>query len=610
MLRYIGLAWDKRSDTQRATALSLIARLDGLPGIWNRALSTDGLHVHITDRNAKPSQCLPLVGQSGVVLGAVFSRSSAEEIDVEPRPLVCDQDTSARIVQSGGEYLINASWGSYVAIVRDARRDTTWILRSPRGSLPCFRLSYRGVQVFFSYLPDCVSLGLVQFSINWNAVARHVLKTLHTEETCLIDVLEVHYGDCVEVHQGRVTTHHYWDMHAVALSDPIEDPARAAHAVRQATKACVNAWASRHSSILHALSGGLDSSIVAACLGRAGSRPRVKCLNAYSPGSRSDEREYARLAASSSGLELIESLRNPALRFSDALNASVSARPQPYLARLEQMATELQHSSALGATAIFGGNCGDEVFMKPYPGFCAVDYVHRHGVDRGLLDVLLHASELSGISVWVALAQALRQRILPHRWDVTAFAGHYHAMINPEVLIELDKATRVDASWCRRGSGLPIGKQAHLHFMIYPEIDYRPLQEPGEPDHISPLGSQPLVELCARIPTYILSRRGWDRAVAREAFATDLPVELIRRRSKGGVGEFAYDVIRRNLSFTRDLLLQGSLMQEGFLDRRKVEEALSGRTSGVLKGLSKVFLYLTIEMWLTICKQNRMRAAA
>ena len=58
-----------------------------------------------------------------------------------------------------------------------------------------------------------------------------------------------------------------------------------------------------------------------------------------------------------------------------------------------------------------------------------------------------------------------------------------------------------------------------LHPLLRQPFDfYDPLGQGNEAERISPLFSQPLMELCLRIPTYVLTEGGWDRAVARRAF--------------------------------------------------------------------------------------------
>src|SRR5262249_6488610 len=126
----------------------------------------------------------------------------------------------------------------------------------------------------------------------------------------------------------------------------------------------------------------------------------------------------------------------------------------------------------------------------------------------------------------------------------------------------------------------------------------------GDAQYLPCLFSQPIVELCLQIPTYVLTYGGWDRAAARDAFAADIPREIARRRSKGGQGRYTLDLMERNVDAVRDLLLNGRLVDEGLLSRPKLEEVLSGRPSKVLKGTVRLRRYLMTEVWLRVCERH------
>ena len=115
-----------------------------------------------------------------------------------------------------------------------------------------------------------------------------------------------------------------------------------------------------------------------------------------------------------------------------------------------------------------------------------------------------------------------------------------------------------------------------------------------------PLLSQPLVELCLRIPTYVLIRNGMDRATARRAFAPDLPPEIIKRRNKGRIDQHIRNVLDANLNFVRDVLLNGRLVKEGLLNRRNLEMYLTRERSPADFEYSEILQeQLCVEAWLS-----------
>ena len=143
-----------------------------------------------------------------------------------------------------------------------------------------------------------------------------------------------------------------------------------------------------------------------------------------------------------------------------------------------------------------------------------------------------------------------------------------------------------------------------------PQEYYDPLGSSSNPERVHPLMSQPLVELCLRIPTYILASRGWDRAIARQAFSEDVPREILRRRSKQGMHEDMAGILKRNIDTARELLLDGHLVNERLLDRKSVEVALSGGPTEDGNAAREIFDHLSTEVWLRSWQSPALRTTA
>jgi asparagine synthase (glutamine-hydrolysing) len=147
--------------------------------------------------------------------------------------------------------------------------------------------------------------------------------------------------------------------------------------------------------------------------------------------------------------------------------------------------------------------------------------------------------------------------------------------------------------------------------LVFPPALYNPLGKLTDPELVAPLYSQPLIELALRIPTYILTVGGWERAIARRAFQHDMPREIVFRRTKGGVEEHLRAIMVRNIGLVRDLLLDGHLVREGILDRGKLAAALSGKPTRVAAGNVELYECFSAEAWARRwCGAHRLLAAA
>jgi hypothetical protein len=119
-------------------------------------------------------------------------------------------------------------------------------------------------------------------------------------------------------------------------------------------------------------------------------------------------------------------------------------------------------------------------------------------------------------------------------------------------------------------SDLPPGKRWQIGLLARLLHRHRPVPELQYASKRHPLFSQPLVELCLRIPLYTLLRGGGDRALERAAFRDVVPAPIIRRENKGTVAISAMSKIRECLPFLRELVLGGVLVRERIIDRRRL----------------------------------------
>jgi asparagine synthase (glutamine-hydrolysing) len=128
---------------------------------------------------------------------------------------------------------------------------------------------------------------------------------------------------------------------------------------------------------------------------------------------------------------------------------------------------------------------------------------------------------------------------------------------------------------------------------------YSPFAERDDPEYVCPLLSQPLLELCLQIPVYIHTAAGWDRALERRAFMDVLPSKIVQRRRKGSIGVAMNALLQTNLSLVRELMLEGLLIENQLLDRRKVEAALTGSNVTLSPMAAEIIgEHLSTEVWL------------
>jgi asparagine synthase (glutamine-hydrolysing) len=599
--RYLALIWHLSDERSRLGAIALSERLMRQPK-WVRGLNEPGVSIFHASQHPGSSDTVPLAHCAGAVLGRIFSRQIED-----PRSaarVTFDNAESSLIVASGGCRLFERYWGRYVAIVRNSHTGEVWVLRDPSGCFPCWLVVHEGVSIICADIEDCHALEVGPFTVNWRYIEGFVAYPgLQIPATALNEVSEVQPGERLRWSSGTLQRSLQWDPIDIARSAPIESYDEAVASLRATTLGCVHTWAACYDGIVHNLSGGLDSSIVLSALVSAPSRPELVCLNYFGTGPNEDERRYARLMAGHAGTRLVEhQLDAQSVRLPDLLNLRRSPRPWFYMYELEHGRYEGELGQQLGAASLFSGAGGDGVFFQARAELAVTDYLFQHGLRAGLLRTAIDAARVSRKSIWPLLWQAVRSRLFASAWDPAALAKPFaRTIVNSELLTTFKNDAGFAHPWFSPAAtrGVPPGILFHVMSVSLPPAYYSSFQRGSYPERTMPLISQPLVELCLRLPTYLLITSGLDRALARRAFAHDLPAEIARRQAKGRRDQHVRNILDANLQFVREFLLDGLMVRRGLLNREALELYLTRDRSPADFQYSEILQeHVCTEAWL------------
>lgn len=603
MFRYIALVWNVSNEQQSRTAESLDGRLRARQ--WTPVLVAKGLRAFCADLGSGTLRAQPLANDAGVILGTLFERNRDVDDDSPARRISLTGRSSEAILASQGRWLIENCWGNYVALIRDASAGTVRVLKDPTGSLPCFTTRSENVAICFSHVGDCVDLGVRRFTIDREYLRARVLGFNDLQRNPLEGVEQVRRGECVELDPAAESvvrsSRAYWNPFAFAdAASAIENPEHAAAAMRATVRSCTQALSAGHASLLHRLSGGLDSSIVAGCLGRASTQPRITCYTYFNPEGRSDERPWARLAAEHTGFEHLECPIAPAnVPLADLVRPRPATEPLPLLAYLLRRTVEHRLAAERKATAVFTGDGGDSGFCSDSFPYAVTDYLRRHGPRLAALRLASEVALRTERSTWAVLLNSTR------RWLFGAKMS--------EQLPALLTGSRLVSAPLRDGCAIPesyphpwFGELRHVPWDLIrrlgvlvstPEFYNVTDAAQAEPEVLSPLYAQPAVELFLRIPIHVHAEGGRDRGLARRAFAREVPEPILQRLWKDRAPGFHSELLLRNLDLVREILLDGVLVSEGLLDRAAVEAALVAGPSKADVLPVEIYRHLDVEIW-------------
>lgn len=485
--------------------------------------------------------------KTAITLGTVFGESRPDRTSGVTRL----RDLTRRV------------WGAYVAVAQGG--DTCSVMRDPSGRMPCFSTVFRGWRLFAAELDDLRTVGWQSTGIDWAALGDLLQEPrIRDGRTTLEGVTELLPGEAMNAAGERALI---WSPVAFAR-DQIECVDEGRAALRETILGAVSAWAATSSRILHLLSGGLDSSIVLACLAEADFADRVTCLHfTRGPGSELDESRYARLAAMRAGVDLCERTFDPrALDLSRVVELTDAPRPLGYTYSIENDDFEMEAAEAWSADACFSAAGGDGLFYQLQAKVYCADYLRRRGFSAGLVRVAYDSARLIRSSVWSTLYAG---------WKFAD--GSFDPASSARNVYLAEDVGRSASSWFNRhpwgrdARKLASGKKLHLWALLDSlnfTYDYRRAQIAQT---ILPLVSQPVIETVLRIPSYNLCSGGTDRTLVRAAFADILPEEIVHRSGKGAMDGYYAEVCAANAPLIRDRLLGGVLSSTGLLNRERIE---------------------------------------
>jgi asparagine synthase (glutamine-hydrolysing) len=597
VFRYCAFFWSDDNGPAAALGRQLVDRCRAQSAAWETAIDEPGMAVLCA--GATPSQPVRVLKERagrtlGAVLGDLFTASPVK------RCYQLGTDESERIVRTSGRQLISRYWGNYVALLRAPATRSRWVVRAPAATLPCMHLAISGVDVYFSWTEAVAALDAASFSVNWPFVARSLVAPLASTYTGYNEIRAIPAGFCKETIGERNTLRRYWDPVEIAKGEAIADFDEATDALHSAAVSCAHAWAEGVPCILHALSGGLDSSIVLGCLNTAPAKPDIVCMTHFGEGPDSDERSFARLAASRAHRELIEYQQPVDIDLHGVLHGvRFATSPGMRIPDIDRIEPDLAHERH--AEIITRGHGGDELFCRHHTMFYVADFIRDRAFHPALFPLLLHAAFTEGETVWTVFAGAIRNAFFPRAGNMMQIFTNEQAeqsLLHPDITAQLATHREFELPAGEFERACAPGKLWQINLLGGHRHYYLPSMREGDARQALPLLSQPLIETCLRIPTYLKMEDRRERAVARAAFVREVPQEILERRWKGGAEQLAWRMMRRNLPFIRELVLEGELIRSGLLNRPRLESLLNSDPASVVRATVPVFDLIGVEAWL------------
>jgi len=548
------------------------------------ALQQEGLCPVVTSDNidlyASPDTPVIRLSPGSVLIGHVFSRSSNTPIEGSAPPSISTDGKPARD-------LIENFWGEYLLIHVSDDKETTVVMRDPSGGVDCLYSMSGGF--ITSDVSIAVRAHIFSRTIDWDFIRGALLyphlKTGHTALLGLHELLPGYQlsingkGSCLE------QTWNPWDFVAATRRHRHRHEAQAD--VRHAIATTVKSWAEADATLLLELSGGLDSSIVAAGLQDA--QARIACCNLTTPVPGADERQYARQMADLLQTELhVQALGFESACF-DFPPPAHAVTPSTWFLQHASNALKEKIGSRLGVNSFFSGGGGDTVFCYTRTAAPAADAFHECGMIAGLR-AIRDLAELHQCTVWKAGRLTFRKLFSPPkspRKPNQSFLAKKSAGFVPN-----------PHPWFMAPDGALPGDRERIFDLAGTQVFKDGLERGVRWQLRMPLLSQPVMEACLKVPSWMWIAGGRNRAVARDAFADRLPAAILHRRSKGTFMNYSGAFYRRNRHCLREYLLTGQLEAHGLLDADALRQHFDHAPAPRDNAFMRIFDLCAAENWI------------
>jgi asparagine synthase (glutamine-hydrolysing) len=547
-----------------------------------------------------------------------------------------DTETIVHAYEQWGEACVQRFRGMFAFAVWDARNRRLLLVRDRLGIKPLYWCRTNDALLFGSEIKALLASGLIVPEPNYDRLPE-VLSTRYTsdEETLFKGIRKVLPGHLLVFDNRGVQTRQYWDVPerghgswptaddnedaSPHVSDHNLDPRRptiGAHPVGEFRRLLEESVRLRLMSDVPLgmfLSGGIDSSAIAALMARMIDRPLQTFSVAFKDRA-FNELEYAREVARAIGADSHEIVIDEG-DFFGALPKLVWHEDEPIA---HPSSVPLYFVSALArqhVTVVLTGEGSDELLAGygKYPR-AALNWkagaIYERLVPGGIRGSI--ARDIVPQLPRKLARYARRSFLAMDRSPETMFFDNFASirladqqqLLAPDLRASATRAAAYGPSLAYFNA--PNGTSTFLDRLLYTDMKTYLVELLMKQDQMSmatsiesrvPFLDHKLVEFAATLPdTWKL--RGWTtKRVLREAMKGLLPDSILNRPKMGFPVPFAAWTRGGWNAVARDVLLDRRSRERGILEPHAVDALLRGHAKGTTEGGDRIWTLLNLELW-------------
>jgi asparagine synthase (glutamine-hydrolysing) len=519
-----------------------------------------------------------------------------------------DSEVVAHLYEEVGARVPEYLRGMFAFALWDARKSTLLLARDRFGEKPLYYAERADGFVFASELAALVADERTPTALSMEALDSYLaLQYVPAPHTIYEACKKLPPGHTLEVRPGArpVLRRYYQISFAPTLQDISEE--EATRRVRAVVEEAVSSRLMSDVPLGAFLSGGIDSSIVVACMARATGKAVKTFSVGFTEGGRADdELPFARLVAERWRTDHHELVVEPDMvgllpsivRHHGEPFADTSAVPTRYLCEMTR-----RH-----VTVALSGDAGDEAFG----GYRR--YVWAHVAELlGRLPPPLARAVAGGLAaVPGRKARWLREYGARLGADEAArylrFVCHFSAgekaeLYTPDLAARFAGDATAASFAARLGASRAtdtVSRLQNLDVETYLPDDILSKVDVASMTHgleaRAPLVDHHVIELGASLPGRLKLRAGKGKYILKKAFADLVPPEIVNRRKKGFALPTGPWLAGRLHGFARDVLLSDAARARGLFRPEAVADLLDRHRAGEDHG-ERLWNLIVLETW-------------
>lgn len=482
--------------------------------------------------------------------------------------------------------------GMFAFSLWDSRTKRLFSARDRLGIKPYY-YCFNGKQLIFgSEIKAILCSPIVNSVPNLGAIRQYLLfGHPYDDSTWYKGIRQLDPGSYLLMENGRVTTHKYWDVcfdidfTRSCESFTEELGALLADSVRMHFRSDVPVGAY--------LSGGIDSSSIVALAAQGSNEHMHTFAAAYSEGKEYDERKYINIVAQKFSTQHHEVMPSY-LDIPNLLKKIIWHLDEPVIgAAVLPMYRVCEMVASNGVKVVNGGQGADELFGG-YPPYFAL-------ATRNLLDGVLGRGKIGPIMEYSHIPQYLiKGGVLSRLWN----------RLTPDMQVSWLKGTKSIRDSQIEGEQLVKNLQPSLQ--PFELASYLQIKNylPGllhQEDRMSmawsvesrvPFLDYRIVELAAKIPSWMKVQNGISKYILRSAMKGITPSAILDRKDKKGYPVPTSKWFKGELrDFMKKTLIDVPLMSGDIIDQNAVTQMIQAHISGRQDFGGPLWLILNTELW-------------